>query len=424
MNKHFLYFVIIGLTISICAVSQDLDYAKQQVKTLSSPKFHGRGYVKNGDGKAAAYLANEFKTFKLASFGSNYLQPYSFVVNTFPSAMEVSIDGKKLVPGIDFIANPASGNCSGTFDIVKIDSTLFTPSFTIQNILQRNYNNKFVILDTLGLGTNGYRKEVRDLFLYNFVKAAGIMLVRNGSLTFSVRMFNYDFGSLVVKRSSLPTTCSKITVNIKSELVEHKTNNLIGFVEGQVDTFIVFCAHYDHLGRMGKKTYYPGASDNASGTAMVMDFARKLTSETIKPRYSYAFMLFSGEEAGLLGSKYYVDNPLFPLTKIKILLNLDMMASGISGVNVFNGSNLPTEFAKLDSINKVDNLNLNLKAKAPSRSSDHYPFYEKKVKVLFFNTDDKSLGYHVPTDTFEALPFTVYENLYKLIFKYVEITNY
>jgi len=421
MNKPLVYLFIFGLTISICSYSQDLNFVKSQVKTLSSPQFQGRGYVKNGDRIAADYLVNEFKKFHLSWFGSDYLQHYHFMVNTFPRAMEVSVNGKKLIPGFDFIVDPSSGNCHGTFEIVKIDSNLFTPAFTAQSLLQRSFKDKFVILDTLGWGRSEYRKNIRDLVLQNMEKAAGVMFVVNNNLTFSVRQFRQDFGSLVVKRTSLPAACSSITLHIKSKLTDHKTTNIIGFIPGQVDTFVVFSAHYDHLGHMGKRTYYPGASDNASGAAMVLDFVRQFTGENTKPKYSYAFMLFSGEEAGLLGSHYYVENPLFPLEKIKIVLNLDMMAAGAEGVTVFNGSTYPREFARLDSINKADNLGIDLKSKGISRGSDHYSFHEKKVKALFINTGDKKLGYHVPSDSFETLPFTVYENLYKLIYRYVNV---
>ena len=420
MNRRLLYLIGLGLTISIYSFSQDIDFVKQHVKTLASPQFHGRGYVKNGDQIAANYLANEFKKFQLVTFSTDYLQPYNFKVNTFPGAMDVSIDGKKLVPGFDFIVTPGSGNCHGTFEIIKIDSNLFTTAFTAQSFLKRNFKDKFVILDTLGWGRSEYRIKIRDLFLQNMEKAAGVMLVVNSNLAFSVSMFQQDFGSLVVKRTSLPATYSTITIHVKSKLVDHNTNNVIGFIPGKVDTFVVFTAHYDHLGHMGTKTYYPGASDNASGTAMVLDFIRQFTSENFKPNYSYAFMLFSGEEAGLLGSHYYVENPLFPLSKIKIVLNLDMMAAGSDGVTVFNGSTYPQEFARLDSINKADNLGIDLKSKGISRGSDHYSFHEKKVKALFINTGDKKLGYHVPSDTFEALPFTVYEKLYKLIYQYAK----
>jgi Zn-dependent M28 family amino/carboxypeptidase len=153
---------------------------------------------------------------------------------------------------------------------------------------------------------------------------------------------------------------------------------------------------------------------------MVLDFAKALAAKKGKHKYSYAFLLFSGEEAGLLGSRHYVENPLFSLSKIKQVLNFDMVATGSGGVNIFNGAVLKSEFALLDSINKVNNFGLELKAKSTSRSSDHYPFHQKQVPALFILTDGKEVGYHIPQDRFEKLPFTAYQKLFKLIYQYIE----
>ena len=103
-----------------------------------------------------------------------------------------------------------------------------------------------------------------------------------------------------------------------------------------------------------------------------------------------------------------------------MLVNLDMVGSGSDGVTVFNGSTYPKEFHKLDSLNKTLDLNISLKTKGISKAGDHYQFHLKKVPVLFFNTNGKEVGYHVVGDTFEALPFTVYEKLYKLIDAYLK----
>ncbi len=79
------------------------------------------------------------------------------------------------------------------------------------------------------------------------------------------------------------------------------------------DSFLVFSAHYDHLGQMGKDIYFPGANDNASGTSMLLNLAKYYSQN--RPKYSVLFIAFGGEEAGLIGSEYYVKNPLVPLSK-------------------------------------------------------------------------------------------------------------
>jgi hypothetical protein len=417
--KYSIVSIVIGLIFAVSAAySQDLNFAKVQVKLLTSPEFHGRGYVKKGDEIAAQYLTTEFTKFGLTKFGVDYDQHYHFMVNTFPGKMSVRIDGKTLVPGIDYLVYPASSGVDGRFDIETLDSTLFRPGFKVADLFKTDHSRTFFLLDTLGWNRDKFRKQVFDLLYMNMVKAAGIILLTDNDLIHSVSQYSLPFCSLIVKRTSIPKHPRSLLVNIKSKEIDHQAVNIIGYIPGKVDSFLVITAHYDHLGMMGKDTYFPGANDNASGTAMLLDFARKYS--TMHPKYSIAFMLFSGEEVGLLGSGYYTEHPLFPLSKIKMLVNLDMMGSGSGGVTVFNGSSYPKEFHKLDSLDKALRLNMLLISKGISKASDHYVFYLKKVPVLFFNCNGKEVGYHIVGDTFEALPFTVYEKLYKLIDAYLK----
>ena len=97
------------LIFSIGVTAQDTVYARTVINKLCSPKFHGRGYVKNGDDKAAVFIANEFKNLNVKKFEGNYFQKFSFPVNTFPNKMELEVNGKKLIAGADFIIHPSSG---------------------------------------------------------------------------------------------------------------------------------------------------------------------------------------------------------------------------------------------------------------------------------------------------------------------------
>jgi hypothetical protein len=399
---------------------QDLNYARQQVKTLTSPEFHGRGYVLKGDDIAAKYLANEFSKFRLRNFGSDYYQHYSFPVNTFPGNMDVWVDEQKLVPGVDFLMYPPSAGIRGNFDVEVLDSTLFQQNFKIMDFVKRDFSYKFIMLDTIGWSKDKIRKQTFDLVFMNMINAAGVMLITDNTLVHSVAQHNLSYCLLIVKRNAVKKYPKHIKLKVRSKYLLHKASNIIGFIPGKTDTFLVITAHYDHLGMMGEKTYFPGANDNASGTAMLLNFARSFSSTSVEPRYSIAFMLFSGEEAGLLGSAYYTENPLFPLNKIKLLVNLDMVGGGSGGVNVYNGNVYPDKFRKLDSLNRSLSLNLPLKSRGVSKGSDHYLFHVKKVPILYFSTEAKELSYHATGDNYEALPFTVYEKLFKLIDAYLK----
>jgi aminopeptidase YwaD len=418
-NKKFVTVWLFWLSISAFMYSQNLEFAKQQVRILSSPEFHGRGYVKEGDAMASRYLASEFALFHLKKFGNDYYQPYQFTVNTFPGRMEVKINGEKLVPATDYLIYPPSSSINGIYDIQFFDSTLFTPGFSAYNLFHQDFTGKFVVIDTIGWGKDTNRKNTFDLFSLNSVRAAGIIILTDHELTHSVSQYQLKYCLLIVKRNALKSFPKRIELHIESQFVNHSTTNVIGYVPGRIDSFLVVTAHFDHLGMMGDSVYFPGANDNASGTSMVLDLARDLAAGD-KPKYSYAFMLFSGEEAGLVGSSYYTRHPLFPLEKIKRLINIDMVGTGSDGVDVFNGNSFPKEFHMLDSINKTDGLHLKLHQKGISKASDHYLFQELKVRTLYFATLGKETGYHSPGDTFEKLPFTAYESLYKLIHTYLK----
>jgi Zn-dependent M28 family amino/carboxypeptidase len=126
-------------------------------------------------------------------------------------------------------------------------------------------------------------------------------------------------------------------------------------------------------------------------------------------------MLFSGEERGLMGSKNYVNNPLFPLDKIKLVINLDMVGTGQEGVILFNGIQRPLEAAIVQSINEKKHYMKDVENRMGTANSDHWPFHEKEVPAIFFLTKGRSGGGHNIYDTVDKLPLYGYENLFKLI---------
>jgi Zn-dependent M28 family amino/carboxypeptidase len=224
-----------------------------------------------------------------------------------------------------------------------------------------------------------------------------------------------------IKRESFDKKTQMIKLNSKSEYVnDFEARNVIGYVEGEKDEFIVFTAHYDHLGWMGKDVFIPGAQDNASGTALVLDLADYYSKN--KPEYSIAFMLFFGEEAGLFGSTYYVMNPLFDLKKIKAVFNLDMVGTGDDGITVVNGAEEDYKdiWNLIDKINKENEFFTEIKARKESANSDHYPFHAKGVKAVFIYTMGGKTYYHNPKDKPETLTFTGYNQLFGLLTKFVE----
>ena len=171
---------------------------------------------------------------------------------------------------------------------------------------------------------------------------------------------------------------------------------------------------------MGDKTIFPGANDNASGIAMLLYLANHYMELGSNPKYSIAFMAFGAEEAGIVGSKYYTENPLFTLDNIKLLLNLDLMGFGEKGITIVNGRIYQKEFNVLSSINQKKNYVKEIKARGRAMNSDHYYFSEKGVPSFFIYTRGGPGAYHDIYDTAETIDLSSFQNVTQLLIDYVD----
>src|SRR5690606_36472091 len=120
----------------------------------------------------------------------------------------------------------------------------------------------------------------------------------------------------------------RTNIKVKSKTEHFQGKNIIGIVEGSdpvlKDECVVFMAHYDHLGMNENGEIFNGADDNGSGTVTLLEVAEAFAGLEKKPQRSIVFLWVTGEEIGMLGSQYYVDNPLFPIVKTVACLNVDM----------------------------------------------------------------------------------------------------
>jgi len=232
-----------------------------------------------------------------------------------------------------------------------------------------------------------------------------------------------NYAQLQILKDKIPPGAKTINIHAKNEFLHnYQTQNVLGFVEGRVypDSFFVFTAHYDHLGQMGSEIYFPGANDNATGSAMIIDLAHHYSNPENRPDYSIAFMAFSAEEAGLLGSSHFASNPLIPLDKIKFLINLDMVGSGSEGIKVVNGTTFKSQFDKLVQLNDSQQLVASINERGEAANSDHFPFYAKGVPCFFIYTlGDECKEYHNIYDTSNNVPLTEYVDLFKLLTSFI-----
>jgi hypothetical protein len=227
--------------------------------------------------------------------------------------------------------------------------------------------------------------------------------------------------SFVIKRKV-------IGVNTDIERRSVPTHNVLGYIEGSdpelKSEVVILGAHYDHIGtglygsRLGAKgrgKVHPGADDNASGTAAVLEIAQAFSLQEEKPKRSLLFIGFSGEERGLLGAGYYVSRPVIPLEKTAAMLNLDMISRGPEGAA---GVTFVGTWAKWPEILREANERLELSLRtSPSGSgaSDHAPFYRSKIPCLFFAAGLHA-DYHTPGDTWDKAKPVTMEGITKLAY--------
>ncbi|MGZ4117388.1 MAG: M28 family metallopeptidase, partial [Bacteroidia bacterium] len=314
----------------------------------------------------------------------------------------------------DYIAFHWDPSASGKYSVAFADDKLVQNKRKFKKFLKQDFSNKIIIVNDTGKQT----PELHNI-LGDELHSKAIISLEN-KLTWSVAQKQNDFVLFNVLRSSINKP-KEISFEIDAEIIpNHQTQNVIGYVEGSEypDSFIVFSAHYDHLGQMGKNTYFPGANDNASGSAMLLNLAKYYSMSEHKPKCSIVFMAFCGEEAGLLGSKYYTEHPLFPMKNIRFLLNMDIMGTGEDGVTIVNGTLFKKEFDKLKEINTDNNFIKDVKIRGKAANSDHYFFAENGVKACFIYTMGGIKAYHDIYDRAETLPLNEFENLFKLITKF------
>jgi aminopeptidase YwaD len=244
----------------------------------------------------------------------------------------------------------------------------------------------------------------------------------------------------------------KATVSLSTDLIRREVSawNVVGILDGSDPTLknetIVIGAHYDHLGRGGEGSLAPkegdihhGADDNASGTAGLLELARIFAEQYPRPRRTIVFIAFSGEEEGLLGSNYYVNNPILPLANTVAMINMDMIGRMKDGKLIIGGVGTSQEWrAVVDSANlgftpyvigtvppgSADAVQAVMGTHAANTGgnnnkpqflltlnedgygpSDHSSFYAKQVPVLFLWTGTHE-DYHKPSDTADKINYT------------------
>ncbi len=412
-----------------------INNAKNTINILCSPKMQGRGYVNNGEQLAASYVAREFEQIGLLKYNNSYFQSFNLKsVNTFPKKVQLKSKGYNFQGGKEYLVASFSNSGKGKVGILYLDSAFFE-SDSAQSAFKKVSLRKSAIMYS-----DKWTKKIQlenPVFLEKIQEAKAVF-VRTEKLigvpspvAYSKPYFEvldsifpiYEPLDLIdledLKTAKKNNKIKTLKFKVKSKLVNSQpSQNVIGYIKGtkKPKKVIVFSAHYDHLGKMGKDVYFAGANDNASGIAMLLELAKYYSENP--PEYSICFMAFGSEEIGILGSMFYTQHPLFPLQDIKFLINLDLIGTGEKGATVVNATIHTKEFELLKKINVEKNYLKTIESRGEAANSDHYFFHKNRVPSFYIYLNGGSQAYHDVNDIPQNLSLYAFQNLYELLIEF------
>lgn len=395
---------------------------KSHVSFLADDKLEGRRAGTIGEKKAIQYISDHFKQMGLIPKGTNGAYTQSFDINDgidFLNGSSFTINDEYLKPLTDYY--PFSYTSNTDLKETAISPSLSEPEHTrflnIGDLLIANKDNPHFDLI----------QKIRDDVLYASKNKAKAIILYNSSNVDDKIEFDpkgkaanmpipviYLTKTAVKKYLTDHTASYNMSLSLKIQQKTRTASNVIGYLDNKSSYTIVLGAHIDHLGygedgnsmnRNAPPAIHNGADDNASGTAAMLELARRL-SKTKNPSFNYLFIGFSAEELGLFGSKFFVENSTIPLTTINYMINMDMVGRLSDSTKILSIGGFGTSDSWDDIILNIKNSPLKLKLDSSGTGpSDHTSFYRKDIPVLFFFTGLHS-DYHRPTDDAEKINYT------------------
>ena len=435
------------------------------IKTLAAPNMEGRGAGTKGIGRAARLIEKRYQSLKLQPAGSEgYLQHFSLVTGARlqrHNLLTIENSGVKADAKInrDFVPFSFSSSARISAPVVFAGYGASADEFHYDDYAGLDVKDKIVLLlrdepPSFGekAGQHGFTQHshlitkvinarnhgAKGVILINGKLADGEqdVLTRFGSVSGpenigipciqvmnaladswlqgpgkSVKQLQDQINSTSAPQSFVLPDSLRLSLRVDIATTHSTVANLLAYLPGQTDEYVIVGAHYDHLGRGNFDSLapsqigqiHPGADDNASGTAGVLELARLLSSQPVHPKRGILFMNFAGEELGLLGSAYWVGHPTRPLDKAVAMINMDMIGRIKDEKVYIGGVGTGSTFKAVleESAKKEPRLKLEY-SQGGYASSDHTSFVSKKIPVLFFFSGLHA-DYHKPSDTWEKI---------------------
>lgn len=449
---------------------------QDHIKYLASDSLKGRMTGSAGDSLAAEYIKSELVSFGFQPLSGDGFQRFK-VTSKLVAGPEnsLSVEDKAFAPEKDFMPfafSSASGLVSEVI-FVGYGFNINNDSLKWNDYLGIDVKDKWVMMLRADPETDKavspfipFSGDRGKALLAKDMGAAGVLMVsgpvydsQDAFESLNSNDFSVDIPVLRIKREVADLILSKakksisdiekelndsrkplsfatnMTASAKAEILRETstTRNVVMILPGEDESFkneyIIIGAHFDHLGMGGSGSssravdtvaVHHGADDNASGVSMMLELAEKFAFTEGSHKRSIVCVAFTGEEEGLLGSKYFVDHFNIDLSKVNAMINLDMVgrlqennAMQISGVGTAEGFR---DLVYSESDTSIIKITLSDEGYGPS---DHSSFYGKNIPVLFYSTG-AHLDYHTPADTYDKVNYKGMVSISSLIFNVIE----